>query len=226
MTRPRTHSAIEVARRIEEDIIIGGLKPRERLVEDDLIRRFDATRYVVRQALAELERLGILTREQNRGAAVRDFSPREIEEIYAMRALLQAEAARTIPMPADPALLAALGNIHARHARAHEQNDFRTFYRLNNEFHTTLFGACGNTLLVQAIDYYAWMSHSIPSDRISLPRLRRRAIAEHQAMIDALAAGDRGTLVRLSVEHMRISRENYRGASGWIEDDQGLRPHT
>jgi DNA-binding GntR family transcriptional regulator len=219
MARPRTHSAIALARRIEEDIIIGGLKPRERLVEDDLMRRFDATRYVVRQALAELERLGILTREQNRGAAVRDFSPREIEEIYAMRALLQAEAARTIPMPADPALLAALGDIHARHAQAHERNDFRTFYRLNNEFHTTLFGACGNALLVQAIDYYTWMSHSIPSDRISLPRLRRRAIAEHQAMIDALAAGDRETLVRLSVEHMRISRENYRGASGWIEDD-------
>jgi DNA-binding GntR family transcriptional regulator len=217
--RAETGAAIEIAHRIEEEIIIGVLKPRERLVEDELMRRFGETRYVVRQALAQLEGLGILTKEHNRGAVVRDFTPREVAEIYAMRELLQGEAARTIPIPAAPELLAALRDIQARHALAHEQNDFRTFYRLNNEFHSTLFAACGNTLLVQAIDYYTWMSHSIPSDRISLPKLRRRAIAEHQSMIEALAAGDRDALARLCVEHMRISRENFRGASGWIEDD-------
>jgi DNA-binding GntR family transcriptional regulator len=219
--KPRSEisAAVEIAHCIEEEIIIGALKPRERLVEDELMRRFGETRYIVRQALAQLEALGILTKEHHRGAVVRDFSAREVAEIYAMRELLQGEAARTIPMPASPALLAALRDIQARHAQAHEHNDFRTFYRLNNEFHTTLFAACGNTLLVQAIDTYTWMSHSIPSDRISLPKLRRRAIAEHQAMIEALAAGDRDALARLCIEHMRISRENFRGASGWIEDD-------
>jgi DNA-binding GntR family transcriptional regulator len=217
--RAEAGAAAAMAHRIEEEIIIGALKPRERLVEDALMRRFGETRYVVRAALARLEGLGLLTKARHRGAVVRDFTPREVAEIYAMRELLQGEAARTIPLPADPALLAVLRDIQARHARAHEQNDFRTFYRLNNEFHSTLFGACGNGLLVKAIDTYTWMSHSIPSDRISLPKLRRRAIAEHQAMIEALAAGDREALMRLCVEHMRISRENFRGVSGWIEDE-------
>ncbi len=219
--RPRSDisAATRIARCIEEEIIIGALKPRERLVEDELMRRFGETRYIVRHALAQLEALGILTKEQHRGAVVRDFSPREVEEIYAMRELLQGEAARLIPMPADPALLAALRDIQTRHTQAHEQNDFRTFYRLNNAFHTTLFAACGNALLVQAIDTYTWMSHSIPSERISLPKLRRRAIAEHAAMIATLAAGDRDALRRLCIGHMRISRENFRGAAGWIEDD-------
>ncbi len=43
---------------LEEDIALGRLKPRERLVEDELMSRFDAKRNVVRQVLFELESWG------------------------------------------------------------------------------------------------------------------------------------------------------------------------
>ena len=108
-SRDRSGGAVaETVRAIEEDIIFGRLRPRERLVEDDLIERLGGTRHTVRQALVELERLGIVRRERNRGATVRDFSPEEVEDIYAMRELLHRHAATLIPLPAPRPLLSAL----------------------------------------------------------------------------------------------------------------------
>ena len=63
----------EAVHRLEEEIALGLLRPRQRLVEDDLLARFNVKRHVVRQVLAELELMGMVTRRPNRGATVRDF---------------------------------------------------------------------------------------------------------------------------------------------------------
>jgi len=44
----------EAVRILEEEIVLGFLHPRERLVEDDLLERFGLKRHVVRQVLVEL----------------------------------------------------------------------------------------------------------------------------------------------------------------------------
>ncbi len=56
---------------LEEDIVFGRLHPRERLTEDALMARFGLKRHVVRQALAELELMGVVERKRNVGAVVR-----------------------------------------------------------------------------------------------------------------------------------------------------------
>ena len=118
-----------VASALEFDILFGRLKPRERLVEDVLMQRFNAKRHAVRQALSELERIGIVTREPNRGATVRDFSAQEVEEICELREILQRRAAQRIPLPADVALIASLEEIQGRHDRAVAKRDPRAIDR-------------------------------------------------------------------------------------------------
>jgi DNA-binding GntR family transcriptional regulator len=201
----------EVVAALEEDIIFGRLKPHERLVEDAVMERLGAKRHVVRQAFANLEKLGIVVREPNKGSRVRDFSPTEVEHIYDVRALLQGHAARTIPLPAPPALVSALEGIHREHSRAVEGGDLRAVYRLNNAFHDTLFSACGNAYLVETIHQYAWLAHAIRSYRIGDPALLAQARAEHGEMIDALRIGDRDRLVQLCVDHIEPSKRAYLG---------------
>src|ERR1043165_9801722 len=55
----------DIVQRLEEEIALGLLSPRERLVEDDLLARFNVKRHVVRQALAELELMGMVIRRPN-----------------------------------------------------------------------------------------------------------------------------------------------------------------
>jgi DNA-binding GntR family transcriptional regulator len=198
-----------IAGLIELDIVFGRLKPRERLVEDDLIGRFETKRHVVRSALQELERLGILVRHKNRGASVRDFPPREVEELYDVRATLQRRAAEIIPLPAPRELVDGLDALHLRHCRAIADGDLRRVFELNNTFHDTLFSACGNRHLADAIGHYAWLSHAIRSYRMGDPQLLEQARREHGEMIQALRQGDRATLVRLCVEHINPSKEIY-----------------
>ncbi len=78
---------------LEEDIVLGYLNPRERLIEDVLIERFGAKRHAVREALARLERLGLVERQPNRGAIVRALSPADVKDIYGVREILELAAA-------------------------------------------------------------------------------------------------------------------------------------
>lgn len=197
---------------LEEDIIFGRLKPRERLVEDVLMQRLDAKRHVVRQALAALERLGIVVKERNKGCAVRDFATDEVENIYEIRELLQRHAAARLPLPAPPALVAELTAIHEAHAAAAEAGDLRAVYRLNNAFHDTFFRACGNPHLAETIAHYAWLAHAIRSYRIADPVLLAQARDEHGQMVRALAEGDRAALVRLAGDHIKPAKEAYLAA--------------
>lgn len=200
---------------LERDILFGRLRPRERLIEDEIIARLDATRHQVRQALIELERRGLVIRPVNRGALVRDFTAEEIAEIGAMRETLHAEAARTLPLPAAPDLIAELERHQRKHDAATAARDLIAVHRANNDFHATLFSACGNRYLAQTIADYAALSLAYRCHLMAHPTYTDNAAREHRAMIAALRAGDRAALIRLCVEHTRPAQRVYRALRGW-----------
>ncbi|MGF1608735.1 MAG: GntR family transcriptional regulator [Kiloniellales bacterium] len=193
----------EVVGHLEEDIVFGRRRPRERLIEEDLVAEFGAKKHVVRQALAELERMGLVERKRNKGACVRDYSPEDVQQIFAVRELLEAEAARQIPLPAPKALIDSLTAIYREHSEAVDSNDLARAFRVNIRFHQTLFGACGNPYLVEAINTFAFKSHAVRSYSLAKPDLLRNARKEHAAMIDALKKGGRERLVDLCIAHLK-----------------------
>jgi DNA-binding GntR family transcriptional regulator len=201
---------------LEEDILFGRLRPRERLVEDDLIERFGATRHVVRQALVELERSGMIVRVANRGAQVRDFSREEVEQICAVREMLHAHAAALIPLPAAPSLTTRLEKLDRAHRAAVERQNLSAIHQLNNEFHETLFAACGNPYLVATINEYARLSLAFRCHLMANQALAQRAADQHRDMIEALKGGDREGIVRLCIEHTQPSKQVYMAIQGWV----------
>ena len=108
-SRPREPAAAIIAKRIEEDIVLGRRQPRERLVEQDLCDLFQTHRGDVRLALFELEKKGLVGRIPNRGALVRGLTPREVREIYAVREELEVMAVRIIPFPVETAAIERFG---------------------------------------------------------------------------------------------------------------------
>jgi DNA-binding GntR family transcriptional regulator len=194
---------------LETDIVFGRLHPRERLVEDDLLTRFDAKRHIVRQALVELERMGLVERARNRGAAVADFTPDAVEQIYGVRRLLEVGAARQIPLPLDPEGITVLRAIQVRHDCAVDAGDALEAFRANNAFHRELFVKCGNMFLSEAIGYFAQKTHVIRSFSIAKVEYLRKARVEHWAMIEALERADRKALISLCSQHLEISKLPY-----------------
>lgn len=209
----RVHAGARTLRSVidelETDIVFGRLHPRERLIEDDLIARFGAKRHLIRQALADLERMGLVRRARHRGAAVADFTPDEVEQIYGVRRLLETAAAGQIPLPPSRRKVSELRAIQRRHDEAVRRGDTLSAFRVNNEFHRSLFSACGNTYLSEAIGYFAQKTHVIRSFSIARPEYLHAARDDHWAMIAALKTGDRDELVALCARHLEISKRPY-----------------
>jgi DNA-binding GntR family transcriptional regulator len=198
---------------LEEDIVLGRLHPRERLIEDDLMQRFGLKRHAVREVLAELARMGLAERKKNIGSEVRAFTAREVTELYGMRELLETEAARLVPCPAPEADLVQLIELQHRHDAAVDADDPRMVFRTNLLFHQMLFGMCGNAVLVKAIQEYARQTHPIRFGTLVSPEYRRSSRQVHWEMIDALREGRRDDLIELCRSHLQPSRDAYLAAN-------------
>jgi DNA-binding GntR family transcriptional regulator len=194
---------------LEEEIALGQLAPRERLVEEEIADRFGVKRHVVRQALADLETMGIVVHQPNRGAAVRDYGVDEVEQLYLVRALIERRAAELMPLPAGRAILKDLQKIQNLHAAAAEKGDLRTVFRENLLFHRTFFSLCGNVPLMEIIEQMALKTHAIRSYSIGDPSLLKVVREQHQRMIDLLSTRDRKGLVDVVVQHIQPAKDAY-----------------
>ena len=177
-TEPSTE---EVLRSLEFDILFGRLRPRERLVEEQLMARFGAKRHVVRQ----------------------------VEEIAEIRETLQRQAAKRMRLPADKAFVARLEAAQRRHDKAVASRDPRAIDEANEAFHVIFFEACGNRHLSDAIAHYAYLSRAMRLYPMVEPELLETLRGEHWAMIEALRSGDRPALTRLVVDHIQHSKRIY-----------------
>ena len=212
---PDATAAPTLVERIEQDIMFGRLRPRERLVEDDLIERTGATRHAVRQALIDLEARHLVVRIPNRGALVRDWTRAEIAEICQMRDWLHERAVRSIALPAPAPWLRELQRLQAAHAKAVDRGEPMAVHRANSAFHDALFGACGNRYLMQTIQDYAQMSLGYRCHLMTRLDLAREARDEHRQMVDAIRRADGERLVALCVGHTRSARQVYEALQAW-----------
>jgi DNA-binding GntR family transcriptional regulator len=198
-----------IVQRIEEDIVFGRLHPRERLVEEALAERFGVKRHIVREALADLERRGLIERFRNRGAMVKAYTPEEVEQLYAVRALLETSCAEMLPLPMDPARLAELEALQDEHDSAVAAQDLPRIFRLNVQFHRVLYAGCGNPYLAGVIDEFAQKTHAIRFYSVVQPETIAYARDDHRAILQAIREGDRQSLMAICRRHLMPSKEAY-----------------
>ena len=207
--RPSGDGASAIAATLEEDIVLGLLSPKVRLVEDELMERFKAKRHVVREALNQLESVGLVERKRNIGALVKAFSKAEVVHLYEMRELLEAESMRKIPLPLSKEALQQLQKIQAGHDAAIQNQDPRNIFRTNQEFHRLLFAQCGNAFLCQSIEDFARRTHAIRFGALMSRERQVQSQKEHHEFLAVLAEGDRERLINLTIAHLVPPRDHY-----------------
>ncbi|HJT60343.1 MAG TPA: phosphonate utilization associated transcriptional regulator [Burkholderiales bacterium] len=196
-----------VQREIERRILGGELLPGAKLNEADLAAAMGISRGPVREAFRALEQAGLVHTEKNRGVFVRQVSLEEANEIYEVRAALEAQIGRLAAQRISAEQVERLRGIVKRMHAAGRSRDGEAYFPLNLEFHETLAEACGNRAL--ATNYRRVVNE--------LNLYRRQAILrnvdiipastkDHQAIIDAVAKGDAQLAERLLYEHVINSR--------------------
>lgn len=200
---------VAVIEAIETDIIRSRILPRTRLIEDHLMEDYAAKRHVVRAALAELQRLGVVVKPPHLGAEIRRFDQQGLADLYNMRTVLHRAAVAMMPMPTPPdRLIEVQAAMHA-HAAAAASGDLIAVHRSNMVFHRVLYGLCDNPYLAESIRLHDWLSFPVRAYGVADAQALEQACAEHEEMVASLSNGDRARLDALSHTHMDRARTIY-----------------
>ncbi|HEU4656553.1 MAG TPA: GntR family transcriptional regulator [Capillimicrobium sp.] len=90
---PRVSAVDALVAVLRQQILDGELRPGERLVERELVERYDVARHTLRAALRQLQADGLVRLEPNRGASVARLEPHELADLFDLRLALEREAA-------------------------------------------------------------------------------------------------------------------------------------
>jgi phosphonate utilization transcriptional regulator len=188
---------------LERLILRGELAPGDKLNEAQLATRLGVSRGPVREAFRALEQAGLLRTEKNHGVSVKMLSLKEAEEIYQVRAMLDEHIGRLLANGISAEHLNSLRQIVELMKRA--QN------HLNLQFHDTMAAAVGNEKL---LDTYRGLVRELSLFRQTALTLDEEAIDqsahEHEAIIEAIAAGDSNLTESLIRSHLDHGRERIR----------------
>jgi DNA-binding GntR family transcriptional regulator len=124
-------------------IIAGELRPGDRVLETDLAEQLGVSRGPVREAFRQLEQEGLLVSYPHRGTFVATVPEDEIEEVYALRAHLEAYAARRVVAEHQEEALAMLGDLFDQMLAAAKAKDLPAVADLDLQFHDTLLELSG-----------------------------------------------------------------------------------
>ena len=201
-------NSIRISKEIEEAILSGQFKPRERLIEMDLISRFGVSRTVIREALKRLEAKGLVRATPYRGVVVSDLTVEEIEEIYFIRAELEKIAARLVLKNITQEEIQKLKKL-AKEVERHLREKSHQMIEVDSEFHRMIFKACHNNYLYEMIDYLRTKAHIVRFNAWSLPHRIEQSILEHREMIRAIENRNLSQFEKLIVKHLVFSKDSY-----------------
>lgn len=171
-------------------IVSRRLSPNERLVEADLTRWLGVGRSAVRTALARLEHEGLVELEPHRGARVRLVPLSEAIEIIEARAALESLVARRAAVAATAEDVQALREILAEMGRLLDAGDLLAVSDRNASLHHRLQDIAGHGTANRLIAALRSQLVRFEYRTILQPGRSERSLAEHTAIVDAVAAGD------------------------------------
>ena len=195
-----------VLRPLRLEIIRGNFPPGQRLLEEELAHRFGVSRGPVRGALQRLEQEGLVRSYPRRGVYVVGLSREAIDEIYDMRLLLEAHAARLAATRAVDAQIDYLQHLVDTLADLSRRGRYDMLTDPDIEFHRQLILAAQHSRLLAAWELCAEPARALLSVTTTVRHSLPRAAANHQPIVDAIQSRHAGDAVEAITQHMERAR--------------------
>jgi DNA-binding GntR family transcriptional regulator len=187
MSQPAAQSGYE---KLRDAITSGDLQPSQRLVEAELSETFGLSRAAVRTALVRLEQDGLVSHERHRGAKVRLVTEEEAVEILEARAALESVAVRSAALNATKADVTELRGLLAQMKSLLKDGDLLRVSDVNARLHRRLLEISRNQTAIRLTATLNSQLVRFQFRTILAPGRAPQSLAEHTAVVDAVAAQD------------------------------------
>lgn len=180
----------DVRTQLRNAILRGSFAPRQRLIEAELSDEYDASRFVIRNALIQLAADGLVELQPNRGARVREISVGEAVEITEIRQAVEGLVARRAAEHIDDAQISELHNLGAQMVTAVELGELMKYSDLNATLHSRVRDIAGHTTATRIIEQLNGQMVRHQFQLSLLPGRPTVSLPEHLAIIDAVCSRD------------------------------------
>lgn len=197
---------------LEELIIDRTLAPGTRLLEADLADQLNVSRNPVREALTMLAHSRWVDLRPRSGAVVHTPTPKEVDDFFSVRSVLEEESARLAALKSRPDDVAGLRDLLADGFEAVDAGDVARMAAANAAFHARVSDIADNRVLDEVLGLMKkrlrWYFSSVATAR------GRGSWDEHAELIDALSAQDADAAARVIRIHTRATADLYRDTVG------------
>jgi DNA-binding GntR family transcriptional regulator len=206
---PIAHAGLhhQAAARLREMLVEGRIAPGAKLNERELSEVLQVSRTPLREAIKMLAAEGLVELLPNRGAIALALSEADVLNTFEVMAGLEAMSGELAAQRITEAELAELRAMHFEMLAAYTRSDLSAYYRVNARIHNAINAAAKNPVLCA--------TYNQVNARLQALRFRsnqdgakwKRAVKEHEKMIDALSARDAAAMREVLLTHLRNKRD-------------------
>ena len=182
------------------------LTPGAEVTEAQLARQFGVGRAAVRLALGRLAHERLVQPMPRQGWRIAPITLRHVQDLFGVRLIIEPAATRLAAGRLLPAQLDRLAELNQARYQPGDRESRIAFLQANREFHSIIAGAAGNERLAELLaGVFDDMERLLNLSHIQYDR-NEATPREHQAIIEALRAGDPERAEQAALDHIRPMR--------------------
>ncbi|GAA4347341.1 GntR family transcriptional regulator [Variovorax defluvii] len=197
----------QVAARLRTLLVEGQIAPGAKLNERELCEQLRVSRTPLREAIKLLAAEGLVDLLPNRGAVAVKLTEADVQNTFELLATLEGLSGELAAQRITEPELAELRAMHYEMMACFARRDLSGYYRINARIHTAINEAAKNPVLAST---YRAINARVQSLRFRTNQDEAKwkmAVAEHERMIEALAAHDAAAMRALMIEHLHRKRD-------------------
>ncbi len=192
---------------LKEAIISGKYEPNHWLQEVEIAEALGVSRSPVREALKQLVAAGLATEIPNKGTFVRDFSDKEIEEIFEIRELMETYAIMHLPKELGKEQIRQLEMFKRDFKLYHDADNMDMYIDVDSDFHKYIIECANNSILYELYKKVGNMNMLFRIYSLQTEQRFNESQVEHTQIIDCLISGDYGKAAAINRSHLSYARE-------------------
>ncbi len=197
----------QVYEAILEEISTGRLGPGERVIQEQLAKELGVSRQPVQQSLLLLRNQGVLQDAPGRGLQVAPLDIAYVRNMYDMRAVLEGLACRLAAENQARAAKSRGPALVRAGKKAVETGSVSGMIAADMAFHNMIYELSGNPLIAPTMESHWTSARRVMGEVLLLDDQPRNVWSQHEAILDAIGAGDAQKAETLARSHISEAAE-------------------